>query len=201
MLRAQRLEFPDEAQVTAEREVGVDAVFQCPESALLQSGCLRPRERRVADIGEHRAAPQRQRFTEDSRRRFGVTLTQGSAAALGQLLEGSYVQRVVGTQLEDVSRLLGADGPIPAAGKSFSESRDADPDRVERRPRGVSGPQILDQPVHRYRPSDVQKEPGQEGSLEGAAEIDVRANIDRLDRTQDPVLHPIPLVTSVFRCR
>jgi hypothetical protein len=192
MLRAQRLELPDEPQVPAEREIGVDAVFERSEPALLQSGCLGPRERRVTHVGECGTAPQRQRLPQDPRRRFGVTLTQGGAAALGQLLEASYVQRVVRAQLEDVPRLLGADGTVPTAGKRLAKVGDANPDRVERRAGGLSRPQVLDQPVDRDGPSGLQKEPGYEGSLEGAAEIDVRATIDRLDRAQDPIPHPTP---------
>jgi len=64
----QRLQLTDQIRVPAEREIGFDTVLEDPGPQLLQPRDLRVRERFIADVGQRRTAPQRQRLPEDRRR-------------------------------------------------------------------------------------------------------------------------------------
>ena len=60
----ERLELGDELGVTAQCEVGVDALLDDDGSQLLEARDLRLRERLVDEVGERRPAPERERLAQ-----------------------------------------------------------------------------------------------------------------------------------------
>ena len=64
-----RLQLGDELAVAAEREVGVDPVLERGEPQLREAGGLGRRERLLRELGERRAAPERERLAECRPRR------------------------------------------------------------------------------------------------------------------------------------
>ena len=59
----QRLELADDVAVVPEREVGLDPPFECGEAELLETRALVPGER-LGELGQRRAAPERQRVAQ-----------------------------------------------------------------------------------------------------------------------------------------
>ena len=88
VLLDERLELGNEVDVPAEVELGVDQVLRRRQPQLLETGDLDGRERLVDEIGERRAAPEREPFTE----------------LLGALLDGARGPRLVGQPLEAARR-------------------------------------------------------------------------------------------------
>ena len=74
-------------RVTAEREIGLDPVLDraCPQ--FFQPGDLRLRERLIAEIGQRRAPPQRQRLAKLRRRLAGRVRRERPPPLPGETLE------------------------------------------------------------------------------------------------------------------
>ena len=68
VLGDERLQLPRDVGVAAEREVGLDALLQRQDPQLLEAPDLRLREGLVAEVGEHRSAPQREHLAQQRRR-------------------------------------------------------------------------------------------------------------------------------------
>ena len=64
MLGRERFQLADQLGVLAEREVGLDALCQAVEARLLQAGDLGLGEGLVAEVGQRRAAPHRERLAQ-----------------------------------------------------------------------------------------------------------------------------------------
>ena len=71
MRRDERLELADERGVPAERELGVDPLFERGHPQLVEPRRLEPGELLLVEIGQRRAAPERERLAQEPRpRRF-----------------------------------------------------------------------------------------------------------------------------------
>ena len=80
----ERLELAHEGGVPPVLEIGVDPRFEGGEPALVEPRRLRPRERRVRDVRERRAAPERERLVgapPDARARCSNRSTSSSPAS------------------------------------------------------------------------------------------------------------------------
>ena len=64
MLGGERFQLADQLGVLAERQVGLDALCQTVEARLLQAGDLGLGEGLVAEVGQRRAPPHRQRLAQ-----------------------------------------------------------------------------------------------------------------------------------------
>ncbi|MBA3261287.1 MAG: hypothetical protein H0T69_02190 [Thermoleophilaceae bacterium] len=81
------LELPDQVRMAAELEVGGDPILECRAAKLFQPADLGLRERLVAEIGERRAAPQRESTCELVRGEGRVAGGQGVPPASRLVLE------------------------------------------------------------------------------------------------------------------
>lgn len=83
----QRLKLADHLGMTAERQIGVDPVLEDTDAQLLQPRDLRLRERFIAQVGEWRAAPEREGLVELVRRLPQLVRRQRLPSQPGQALE------------------------------------------------------------------------------------------------------------------
>jgi hypothetical protein len=83
----QRLKLADHLGMTAERQIGVDPVLEDTDVQLLQPRDLRLRERFIAQVGEWRAAPEREGLAELVRRLPQLVRRQSLSSQPGQALE------------------------------------------------------------------------------------------------------------------
>ena len=99
----ERLELGDELGVTAQCQVGIDALLDDDGSQLLEARDLRLRERLVDEVGERRPAPERERLAQHD---FGggcVARLERGPPLLRQPGEAVQVH-LLGIELEDVAR-------------------------------------------------------------------------------------------------
>ena len=160
LLRDQLLELADELAVSAEREIGVDPVFERRESKLVEADDLRLRERLPGEIGERGPAPQRERRPQAVGSGSGVTGRKRSPALLAEPNE-----------LEEVDALRLDHEPITrrrclerAFGQQLSQLRDVDLDRVPSRFGGFLSPERVDQPVARHDVVRVEEQDREQGA-------------------------------------
>ena len=93
VLAHERLQLAGDLGVAAAREVGVQALADAGQAEVLEPGDLGLREALVGDVGQRRAAPQRERAAQRRRRRARVAAGQLVAALPEQLLEAVRVER------------------------------------------------------------------------------------------------------------
>ncbi len=91
LLRDQGLELTDEVGVPAEREVGLDPLFERNDPALLEPGDLGLREGLEGEIGERRPAPERERLTQEVGGLLRVTAGVRTSPFVEQPLEAIEV--------------------------------------------------------------------------------------------------------------
>src|SRR5690348_12196984 len=91
-----RLQFADDICVTAEREVSFDPVLQDAGPQFLQPCILRLRERFIADIGQRRTPPQRQRLPANRRRPAWRAPRPRATTLPGETLETANVDVLTG---------------------------------------------------------------------------------------------------------
>ena len=153
----ERLELGDELGVTAEREVGVDALLDDDGSQLLEARDLRLRERLVDEVGERRPAPERERLAQRDLGGGCVARLERGPPLLRQAREAVHVH-ALGIELEDVAgRARGDDGA-----EHLAELRDVDLDGVRGRLRRIARPERLDEPVDGDDASRLEREDGEE---------------------------------------
>ena len=105
MLGDEAFEFADELTMPAESEVGVDPILVRGESKLLEPDDLRLSERLPWQIGERRAAPERERVAQGVRRASRISGRERRPALLAEADE-----------LEEVDG-VGVDGEPIAGGR------------------------------------------------------------------------------------
>src|SRR6516225_4043385 len=86
--------FAHEIFCLAECEIGVDALLEGEEAALLKPVGLPGRERLKEEIGERRPIPDRQRFPERARRRSALAAPCESPPLLEERFEAVEVELV-----------------------------------------------------------------------------------------------------------
>ena len=100
--------------MAAERELGLDQLFQCRDSQLGEPRDVALRERLVGEIRERRAAPQRQRVLEQRERALGPTGPQRRPALADEPLEPVRIQ-AARLELELVAMRPRDDRPVGGA--------------------------------------------------------------------------------------
>jgi hypothetical protein len=144
-----------------EREPGLGALLLRRQPLLLEPLCGGDRERLVADIGERRAAPQRQRVDEqgDAGSRIRRLPRRG-----GERAEPVDVERTA-VDSQQVAGRLADDESAPArlgALQRTAKLRDLGLERVQRVAGRPNAPQVPDEPLHGDRAALVDEEVGQE---------------------------------------
>ena len=155
----ERLELGDELGVTAQRQVGVDALLDDDGSQLLEARDLRLRERLVDEVRERRSAPERERLAQRDLGRGCFAGLERGPPLLRQAREAVHVH-VLWIELEDVAGRAGGDD----GAERLTELRDVDLDGVRGRLRRIARPERLDEPVDGDDPSRLEREDGEEGA-------------------------------------
>ena len=188
ILLHQRFELTDQLRVPAEQQVGVDAVFDCREPRLFESGDHRSREGVVREVDECGAAPQCERVAQHRRRRLGVTRVEGSAAFRREPVETGRVERV-SWQIERVATSACRD---PVLAERASQARNVDLQVVARRD-ALAVPDVFEELVGRHRVPLGQREVDEQRARTRAADVDGSAVVvEHLERPQDSELHGVP---------
>ena len=189
VLGDQRLELGHELRAAPEREIGVEAVLERHQPQLLQAGDLALAERLEREVGQRRAAPQRERLAQRPRGRPPIW----SRARRGEEpLEAVQVERVR-PEPQLVARRPRHDDPVPVAVPGGLE-RPPEPghrhrERLERVAALGARPQLLEQPVAGDRLAGVQEQQRQQRPLLDAPERELPAADPRLERPQDEEFH------------
>ena len=179
MPRDQRLELAHEPRVHAEQQVGVDAILDRGQVQFLEPPDLRPGERLRGELGERRAAPERER-------RLRVAAREEAARLPGPLLEAGQVE-VAGVELEQVAARTRPDHVCLR--QRAAQAGDVHLQRL----RGVGGrrlrPEQLDQAAGGDDVVRVQEQERQQRPLLSASELDLACGPLDLERSEDPELH------------
>ncbi len=185
VLRDEVLQLADDARMTSERQVGVDAVLEDGETRLLETNGRPFGDGLVREVAQRRAAPQRERVPERGGRRTGVSRRESRLALHCMTFEAPRVDG------------LGIDDQRVAAGPGLDHTgivaeRPAQHGHRHLQPgRGtgvVRSPQLLDHPVGGHDLPRVQHEERHERTLLAAAHVDGPAVTHDLDRAQDAEL-------------
>ncbi len=188
------LQFGDHVAMTAQREIGLDPILEHRQALLVQAVDLIRRERLVAEVGECRAPPQRERLAEEHACPFRVRCSRATGL-LGDPLEPARVQ-VVRLHRDGVARWPRDDGSFRAC-FTFGMERVAQFGDVElqglRSTAGrASPPDVVEQRVDRHHPAAGQQEADENGLLLGSRDRHgTRVGVD-LERTEDPEPHCHP---------
>ena len=153
----ERLELGDELGVAAQREVGLDALLDDDGAQLLEPGDLRLRERLVDEVGERRAAPERERLAQRDLGGGRVARLERGPPLLRERDEAVHVD-ALGLELEHVARRARRDD----GAERLAELRDVDLDGVRGRLGRIAGPERLDEPVDGDDASRLEREHGEE---------------------------------------
>jgi hypothetical protein len=183
----QRVQLADQLQVPAEDELRLDAHLQRGDTFLVDADQLRPGGPGGHDVGQHRAAPQRQRLVQQPQRR-GRLAAERAAALLGEPAEAVQVE-LVRVELQQVPGVAGDQhaGRVgdPVAGLDRPAQRG---DVVlQRLPHGggrLLAPHGVDQLVGGDHLVRVQQELGQQYAVLDAAQPQRAAALARLERSQ-----------------
>ena len=182
------LELADELGMPAEGEVRLDALLHREAVQLVQPGAHGARERLVDEIGERRAAPQRQRLPKPvrgNRRRGRVGLAR-------QLLEAVQIERR-GIDLDRIAATARGDD---VAAEDLAQVRDVALEQVDRGLRRLVAPHLVDQGARRHHLACAQQQHGEDGPLARTAELEPTPDRPCLERTEDTELdaHSMPNV-------
>jgi hypothetical protein len=185
MLARERLELADHLCASTEREVGVDALLERGEAKLLEASDLRSCERLPLEIGERRAAPERERFPEKARdldRRRALRLRD-------EPFEAEQVE-LVRPNRDQVPGLPGHDHVC--GGEQLAEPRDVVLKRVRSSARRLRSPELVDQPVRRHGLVGGGEQQGEQRPRPRSRERDRTIAVGDLERSKDPKLHGCP---------
>jgi hypothetical protein len=184
------LELGNELSVTAQAEVGLDALLERLQPQLLEARDLGLSERLVGEVGQRRTAPQRERLPEFRCRALRIAVSQPAPAVREQLVEPFRVKLAwhqfqrVATALRDQAAV--SDHP--------AQLRDVDVDAVQCAGRRRLAPQRVDQPVGRNGVTGVDEQDGQQRPLLASAERELAGPIAHLKRPEYTELHSAPLL-------
>jgi hypothetical protein len=182
--------------VEAQPKRGVEPRFERRQPLLVQARALTVRERARRQVGQRLTSPERQRRAEQLVSPAGLAGGE-RAAAFGRLpLELAQVE-LPRTDLDPVAVGAGLDHRPPAV-QRLAEPRDVPLERVPRGRRRAIAPELVDQALARDHSVRVEQEDCQERALFRAADRDLAAVLDDLERAEDPELHD-PLVPPLAR--
>ena len=186
MARDQQLELADEVGGAAECEVGLDAVLERGELQLLQARALDARERLGGELGQRRAAPERECRPEALGSGGRVGLSERRPPRAGELLEAAQVERVGGPELETVARRARLQ---ELRGQRLAQPRDIDLHHLDGGVGQLVAPQVIHEPLDRHRPAGVEQQAREQRTLLSRAECERLPPVARLERAEDTEVH------------
>ena len=181
LLDEESLDLPDELGITAEHEVGVDAVLERGEPQLLEAPALCGGELVVCEVDQRRAPPQRERLAQKASGLGGVL---GLGRRREERLEATRVD-LRGIDLELVARRA---SQKPVTAEQLAQTRDVE---LHHRRGGrwrPLAPERVDQLVGRDGLVRPQEQRRQQGALLTAAERDRLTALDGFERPQEQEL-------------
>ena len=137
MLANERLEFPDQTSVPAERELGLDPLLEGFELQLIEAEDLAGRKALRSEFAERPAAPERESFPKPAQRIVRRQLPR----LADELLEPLEVE-LAGIDAQRVSRSARVDAVLT---EQLPKLRDVDLKALGRTRRRPVAPQQLDQ--------------------------------------------------------
>ena len=192
VLGDQRLELGHQRGVPSAGEVGVDSSLEGPEPKLVQACDLGLCERLVREVGQRRAAPERECVGQRVRGLFDVAALRVSLGFFHESFEAIRVD-MVRRHVEDVASVLEEDRVAftvdELAAERLPQARDVRLERAVRRLGRVIGPEVVDQPTDRHDLLRVQGEDRQERSLSPAADRDRPPFLDDVEAAEKPNFH------------
>jgi hypothetical protein len=168
MRRDQRLEFPDQLGVAAERQLRLDQLFKRRDAHLLEASGWLLGKGLIGDVRQGWATPQRQRLVERRGCPPGAARGQLAASLCRQQLEAVSVEPL-GIEPQLVPVVAGHDNPVRTVARPVGErpaqARDVDLHVLRGDARRTLAPQLVDQPIGGERLVGVQQQHRQQGTL------------------------------------
>ena len=178
-------ELDQQVGVAAACEVGVDAILDRLEPALVEARRVLLHGGLVRDVGERVAVPQVERLAQEPRGGVGVAVVERGATAVGERREALRVE-LVGADLERV-RVPACDQGTVA--ERLAQRRNEVVQAATGRGRRGLSPQCVDQPVTRERLGRMQQQDRQQEPLPALAERHLASAVLHSDRAKDRVPH------------
>ena len=177
------LQLGHEAPVLAERQLGLDALLDAGQAHLLQP-CDRCRGKRlVCEVGERRAAPERERLTQAPGRALMLSVRECRGPLLRQPLEAAQIERLRpgADQVAGRPRLDRRAQQLAQVGDLALDLRDGGRGRF-------AAVELVGQPVDRDDPIGVEQQDRQHGALPRSTEVDALPLVEDLERAEDAEL-------------
>ena len=180
MLPHQPFEFRDDVRMTPQRQVGVDASFECLQPQILQACHVRPCEQFVPELGERLTPEEPQRLAEQR-----LPLIRGTPLRFGEKpLEAIEIELAV----LDVDPVAVATRD-PIGTEDLAQAADVTLEGVACRGRRGRTPQRIKGLVDRHPLARVQQEQREQRALLPPRRRDVTAVVQHLQRAEDAELH------------
>jgi hypothetical protein len=194
VLADQALERADDIGVLAEREARVDELLERGHVKLLEPADLALRETLVREVGERRAAPQRQRLLERCGGGAGAAGCELARAVAEQPLEAVAVEQL-GRERELVAVLARQQRQgVAVRGRTrecLAQARDLDVHHLGGGRRRRLAEQLVDQPLHREHLVGVEQQQREQRALPDSAERDRAPLVEHFERSEDVEVHGV----------
>ena len=183
VLGAEALELSDKRLVTAECEVGLDALFERREADLVEAPDRRPGKRLRGEVRERLPAPQIERRPKELGCALGLSADERVAGLFGGALESAQIE-LVGLELNHVAGRARLDRRLGA--EHLAQLRDLPLDLGDRGDRRSACVEILGEPLDRDDPVRVEEQDREDCALLGPPEQKRAALACDFERSQDP---------------
>lgn len=180
----------------AERQARLHALLADVEPELLQAAHRSGGERRILDVGQRRAAPEREHGVEAGRGLSGVAARQVAARALERIRGVAGVHRD-GAGAELVARWPRRDD---VSAQRPAQLRDVAVHGGQHRLGRLVAPHPGDEPVRGHDPPGIESEHRQDSAPPHAAQRDGPPRADRLHRSQESNVDLFAQGATVHRC-
>ena len=180
----QRFELGHQRRVTAQGQLGIDAVLEGGQPEILEPACLGAGERFVGDVGQGLTSPESESLLQPLRGAAGVAGGEPLPPLDREALESVGVD-AVGLGLERV--------PVSARherlrAEDLAEPRDVDLHGLGRGRGRALPPEGVDDPVHGHGLAAVDQEVREDGALARASQPDWLIPHENLQRAEHPEL-------------
>ena len=181
VLHHERVELVDQVGVAAERQVRIDPIFERSQALLLELGRGSGTERRAVELGQRRAAPERERLVQ----RLGSSSRFGRVACLcTECRERLQVERAR-LELEYVPRRTRSQR-CTVFPERLAQAGDVHLQRRARRLRRRVAPQLIDQSLARHDAVCLQQEQGEHRPLLARPQVEPDPAALCLERPEQP---------------
>ena len=177
-------EFADERASSAECEIGVDAILDHGEAALLESRDLGLREILISEVRERRTAPESKSIAKKPRSGFRITLCELEPPGVREIIELLEVE-ISRLERKPIAAPAVCSDPSPRALRSRETWTCRVLSGVARRGARV---EVVDDAVDRHGRSSVDEQDGEQRLLLGAEHDGTAVALD-FEGTEDPDVH------------